>query len=337
MHPFNGRCLALSRARGGVGKASRYGAAMSSTPSPAIPFAIACIGIAIFSAMDAVMKGLSIELGAYNAMLWRVMAGAVMGGAVFLIRREKLPSRAAFRLHLLRGWIASMMAILFFWGIARVPLAEGIALSFIAPLITLYLAAVMLKEKIGRAAITASLLGIAGVIVILSGRAGNGDHGPEAMRGIIAIFLSALLYAYNLILQRQQAQVATPPEIAFFQSLVVVIILSIAGVAAFLLKRVGLPLPFEAIVPAAHNMPAILGAAFLAMCSLLLLSWAYARAEAQILVTVEYTAFIWAALFGWLAFREQVTPAVIGGALLIITGCIIAARQRPERIEAGQV
>ena len=327
----------MSRAGGGAGKASRYGAAMASTSAPAIPFAAACVGIAIFSAMDAVMKGLSIELGAYNAMLWRVMAGAVMGGALFLIRREKLPSRAAFRLHLLRGWIASMMAILFFWGIARVPLAEGIALSFIAPLITLYLAAVMLKETIGRAAIVASLLGIAGVIVILSGRVGGGDHGPEATRGIIAIFLSALLYAYNLILQRQQAQVATPSEIAFFQSLVVLMILSVAGAAALAFKQAGVVLPFAAVLPEARYVPAILGAAFLALCSLILLSWAYARAEAQILVTVEYTAFIWAAILGWFVFSEQVTPAVIWGTLLIITGCIIAARQKPERIEAGQV
>jgi drug/metabolite transporter (DMT)-like permease len=307
--------------------------------SPTIPFAIACIGIATFSAMDAVMKGLSIDLGAYNAMLWRTGAGALMAGAIFLIRQEKLPTRGALRLHMLRAGVASVMAILFFWGIARVPLAEGIALSFIAPLITLYLAAVMLKEKIGRPAVIASVLGIIGVLVILSGRSGAGDHGPEAMRGIGAVFLSALLYAYNLILQRQQAQVATPSEIAFFQSLIVFTILGVAGVFAAAAKGVGLPLPYEAVIPAAHYIPAFLGAAFLAMCSLLLLSWAYARAEAQILVTVEYTAFLWAALFGWLVFSEAVTVSVLIGALLIIAGCIIAARQKPqaqpEHVEAA--
>ena len=62
------------------------------------------------------------------------------------------------------------MAILFFWGLARVPLAQGVALAFVAPLIALYLAALILKEKIERRAILASLLGFAGVLVIL-GRA----------------------------------------------------------------------------------------------------------------------------------------------------------------------
>ena len=38
------------------------------------------------------------------------------------------------------------MAILFFWGLARVPLAQGVALAFVAPLIALYLAALLLKR-----------------------------------------------------------------------------------------------------------------------------------------------------------------------------------------------
>ena len=86
------------------------------------------------------------------------------------------------------------MAILFFWGLARVPLAQAIALAFVAPLIALYLAALLLKEKIERRAILASLLGFAGVLVILAGQA-EAELGPEAFRGSIAILVSAGLYA----------------------------------------------------------------------------------------------------------------------------------------------
>jgi drug/metabolite transporter (DMT)-like permease len=73
-------------------------------------------------------------------------------------------------------------------------------------------------------------------------------------------------------------------------------------------------------------------AALLAMCSLMLLSWAYARAEAQTLVTVEYTAFIWAAMIGWWLFREPVTIATIMGTALIVAGCIIATRKQVETV-----
>src|SRR4051812_35462934 len=116
--------------------------------SIALPFAAACLGIATFTAMDAAMKGLSIAIGAYNATLWRTIAGSLLGGALFFARRLPLPAMSTLGLHLLRGGIVSVMAVLWFWGIARVPLAEAIALSFIAPLIALYLASPIPGEKI---------------------------------------------------------------------------------------------------------------------------------------------------------------------------------------------
>jgi S-adenosylmethionine uptake transporter len=292
-----------------------------STPSsnPAIPFATASLGIAFFSTMDVLMKDLSIAIGAYNAMLWRCAIGAVIGGTIFFAMRMPLPPRSTLKIHVIRGFLAAAMATLFFWGLARVPLAEAVALSFIAPLITLYLAAVLLKETIGRSAIFASLLGIAGVLVILGGKMG-GTFTEDAKWGVAAIFLSAVLYSYNLILQRQQAQVAKPVEIAFFQSLIAASALALAG-------------PWFAVVPAAQHLPALTGSAMLALISLSLLSWAYARAEAQVLVAVEYTAFIWAAIFGWCFFDEAVTLPTILGTALIVTGCIIAARQKPAQIE----
>jgi S-adenosylmethionine uptake transporter len=278
-----------------------------------LPFAAACVGIALFSAMDGLMKGLAIAVGAYNAMFWRLIAGAMLAGVLFAVRREALPARPAMKLHLIRATVSAGMAVSFFWGIARVPLAEGIALSFIAPLITLYLAAILLGETISRHAILASLCGLAGVLVILAGRIGGARYDEAAMLGIGSIFVSALLYSYNLILQRQQAQVASPVEVAFFQSL-------IAGCV------LGLGAPFLAVVPQAALWPSILGSALLAIVSLMLLSWAYARAEAQLLVSVEYTAFIWAMLVGWLLFGEPVTWPTLAGAALIITGCLIATR-----------
>jgi S-adenosylmethionine uptake transporter len=184
-------------------------------------FAVAALGIALFSLMDALMKGLSIAIGTYNALLWRTLAGAAMAGLVFMLRRSPWPERAAMRFHLIRGTMGSVMALLFFWGLARVPMAQAIALAFAAPLIALYLAAILLHEKIERGAILASLLGFAGVVVILAGQA-EAELGPEAFRGSIAILLSAGLYAWNIILMRQQALLAGPVEIAFFTSLIMV-------------------------------------------------------------------------------------------------------------------
>jgi S-adenosylmethionine uptake transporter len=293
---------------------------MSNDPrSSALPFTVATVGIATFAAMDAVMKGLAIELGAYNAMLWRTSIALLIAIALLLWKRTRWPQRRVIRLHLWRGVVTSLMAFLFFWGLAYVPLAEAIGLSFIAPLIALYLAAVLLGERIGDKAVLASVVGFAGALVIVGGR-WSGEYGDDVGKGIIAILLSAVLYAYNLILQRQQALVAQPVEIAFFQN-------------ATMLTVYACLAPWFAVVPAFHQLPSLVGAAVLGMTSLLLLSWAYARAEANILIPVEYTAFIWAVLFGWLVFAETVTVTTLGGTALIVVGCFIAARQKAGPVQ----
>ncbi|AYJ87983.1 DMT family transporter [Sphingomonas paeninsulae] len=295
----------------------------SSRPSNTIPFAVACLGIALFSGMDAAMKGLSISLGAYNAMLWRAGIGVLISVGPYLFRHGGWPSRSGLRVHLLRGAVTAIMAVSFFYGIARVPLAEGIALSFIAPLIALYLAVVLLGEKVGRHSVIASVLGILGVAVLLAARiAATGDRN---LFGVAAILLSAIFYAWNIILMRQQALLASPTEVAFFQNLTM---------GGFLL----LAAPFFAIIPDAHHVPMLALSAALAFCSLLLLSWAYARAEAQVLVPVEYTAFIWASIMGAIFYAEPVTGTTIIGASFIVAGCVIAARGgRPDisKLEAA--
>jgi S-adenosylmethionine uptake transporter len=171
-----------------------------------------------------------------------------------------------------------------------------------------------LRERISPRSISGSLLGLAGVAVILAGRLG-GTHGDEAAAGMAAVLISAVFYAINLVMARHQAQHAQPVEIAFFQNLFVTTLYLV-------------PAPWLATRPELAQLPAVVGAAALAVISLLLMSWAYARAEAQQLVAVEYTAFIWAAIMGWMVFGEPITAATLAGTGLIIAGCVIAARQR---------
>ena len=298
---------------------------MSASPrGAAIPFAVCCLGVALFSVMDAAMKGLGLAIGLYNALFWRAVAGTLLGLALMLATRQRWPARAVLRIHLLRGVVVAFMAALFFWAILRLPLAEAIALSFIAPLIALYLAAWLLQETVGGRAIGASLLGLVGVAVILSGRL-QGRYEPDALLGALAVMGSAVLFAWNLIIQRRQAQLASPIEVAFFQHLVMLGVFALAA-------------PFWAIVPPLGAVPLVLLAAALAFTSLAALAWAYARAEAQRLIPVEYSAFVWAAIVGWLALGEPLTLTTVAGALLIIAACLIAARSKRAQIahvEAG--
>lgn len=275
----------------------------------------ACAGIALYSVMDAVMKHISLVSGAYVALFWRLVAGAAIMTPLFVLSRSSMPSARVLRIHAIRSAVIAVMAIAFFWGIVRVPLAEAIALTFIAPLIALALAAIFLKEKIGARSILGSLLGLAGVGIILAGQLGA-PHRPDSALGMLAVLVSAVFYAVNLVIARHQAQHARPIEIAFFQNWMI-------------LGLFALPAPWLLTVPGPGQWPLVMLAASLAIVSLLLLSWAYARAQAQVLLTVEYTAFVWAAIMGWLFFREPLTLVTVAGTLLIVAGCWMAARSTP--------
>lgn len=290
--------------------------------TPWLPIGAVILGLALFSVMDGVMKAASIISGAYAAMFWRSLAGSTIMLPLWLIRargrpdRATMPDRKTMKVHLLRGVVASTMAVTFFYGLVRTPLAEGIALSFIAPLIALYLSVGMLGETLQKSAVTGSVAALCGVGVICWGKF-EGAPDPEGLKGLLAIFVSAVLYAWNLVLQRRQALLAPPEEVAFFQT-------------AVSFGFLGLGAWWFAPWPSAESWALIVVSAVLATASLMLLSWAYARAEAQILVPLEYSAFVWAAIVGWIAFGEDVTLATLAGVVFIVAGCLYATRRNPD-------
>lgn len=303
-----------------------------------LPLAATLLGIALFSLMDALMKRASTTSGVYPALFARAAMGA---GVLFPIWRSVTgghwPRRAVLRLHLLRGLIAAGMAGSFFYGIVRTPLAQGIALSFIAPLLALGLSSVLLGEAIRRQAIGAALIGLAGVAVIAWGRLGTEPPSDEAVAGLGAILFSALLYAWNLVVQRQQAQLASPIEVALSQNIVIGLVLALGALALAAGSWLGHGFPTFTVaallLPAATAWADIAGAAALASVSLMLLAWAYARAEAQALVPLEYSAFLWSAIMGWWWFGEVVTGWTLGG-LALILAAVWFGTQRAARSDS---
>lgn len=290
-------------------------------PAGWLPVASVVIGIAVFSLMDAAMKSASLAAGVYTALLLRNGLGMAMVLPVWLMQRGRWPGLPVLKVHAARAAVVACMAALFFYGLVRIPMAEGIALSFIAPLIALYLAALVLGEKVRRGAAIASVLGIAGVVMIAAARLATGGDGSAAKsspEGIAAILLSAVFYAVNLVIQRRQAQIAGPVEIALFQNMLVGLVLLPAA-------------PFLYAVPGSGALMDIALSAALSTLALLFLAWGYARAEAQVLLPIEYTAFFWSALFGWWWFGEALGLATVAGTALIVGGCLIAARASPGR------
>jgi len=291
---------------------------------PLHAFLAALAAVGVLSAMDAVMKALVIGIGIYTVSVWRSILNLSLTAGLYLPRRLPWPSRSTLKIHVGRGLITTVMAALFFWGIGRVPLAQAIALTFIAPLIALMLAAVFLHERIGSRSIAGSVIAFAGVLLIVLGQS-RAEPGEEVLLGSLAILGSALCYAVNIILMRHQALAAKPLEINFFQSLTVAILW------LALVPLLGFP-----------DWPAdwggwVVAASLMSTAGGLLFAWAYARAEASYLAVTEYSGFLWAAALGWLVFAENVSLYTVAGAVLIVGGCLVAARREveaPGEIEA---
>lgn len=287
---------------------------ISRTVSPALAFAIAAFGIGLFSMMDAVMKSLVLAIGVYNALLWRQMISVGLGAVAWKLGKSGRPSGRALKLHLARGLVTTAMAVLFFWGLARVPMAQAISLTYIAPILALLLAAVTLGERVGWKTFVASIAALGGVLVVMIGQ-GREVPGPETFHGTLAILGSAVLYAVNLVIARLQSQAARPGEIAFFQALVITATLALAA-------------PWLAVVPDATSWPKLVLAAGLATASLWLLGWAYAHGDTGFLATTEYTSFVYAAGLGFVVFGERVSAFTLAGAAIIVVACLYAARRR---------
>ncbi len=282
--------------------------------SPALAFAIAALGIGLFSMMDAVMKSLVLAIGVYNALLWRQMVSVGLGAVAWKLGKSGRPSGRALKLHLARGLVTTAMGLLFFWGLARVPMAQAISLTYIAPILALSLAAITLGERVGWKTFVASIAALGGVLVVMIGQ-GREVPGPETFHGTLAILGSAALYAVNLVIARLQSQAARPGEIAFFQALVITATLAFAA-------------PWLAVVPEAAQWPKLVLAAGLATASLWLLGWAYAHGDTGFLATTEYTSFVYAAGLGFLVFGERVSAFTLAGAAIIVVACLYAARRR---------
>ena len=270
-------------------------------------FAAALAAVAILSVMDAVMKHLVLAIGIVAVSLWRSLTNLGFASALYLPRRLPWPGRAILKLHVLRSVVVMVMALLFFWGIGRIPLAQGIALTFIAPLIALLLAAIFLDESIGRRSVLGSLIAFGGVIVIVFGQA-RAELGAGVLLGTAAVIGSALCYAVNIVLMRRQALAAKPLEINFFQSLVIALLW---GAVIVLVGPPAWP---------AGQWHWIVIASMMSTAGGLLFSWAYARAEASYLAVTEYSAFLWAAALGWVVFSKPVSLYALSGAALIVGG-----------------
>lgn len=275
------------------------------------PMLLAFIAIALLCAMDAAIKAGTLGHAVIMVTFLRYLFGMLLSLPLLLVWGSTPLNAELLKGHAVRGLVIASAAYLFFYGLWAIPIAEAVTIAFIAPLLVPPVAALMLGERMRRRNVVACFVGFAGALVAVVG-ADSGAAGPNHTKGVIACMTSAVLYAFSITLLRQRATRDDGWTISFFAAFFPALFTAPFALAMAPLPEVG-ELPLFALM-------GLLGAG-----GMVLLAFAYARAEAQQLIVLEYTALGWAALFGWLVFGESVRPQVVVGAAVIAAACLWSA------------
>lgn len=275
------------------------------------PVLIAIAGVAALCAMDAMMKHVVATLHPLSATFGRSLLGLVLALPLWVMAGRPRLTRDVLRAHAIRGTVMAFSATSFFWALTVLPLAEAVTISFVAPLIIPFIAWALLKEKPRLANLVAGIVGFVGVLVTTQGAPEAADT-PQRTFGILLMLAAAIAWATSLVLLRGRASRDGPA----------IVILMGSAVPAILLSPFALAI---GQVPALAPLAWLLAAAALTCAGVWMLTRAYARAEAQVLAPLEYTALAWAALLGWLFFDELPRLQVWIGAAIIIAACLYVA------------
>lgn len=294
-----------------------------------LPIIMMILGIGVLSLMDALVKTLTGSYPVWQITFLRYVLGfAVIVPILFAMRPER-PSWPVVRANGFRGVLVVGATVCFFYSIRHIPLALATSLFFTAPLMIAVLGWFMLGERISRAAFMAIGLGLAGVVVICVGTLFNagfltvGAHAadPDLVIGLVFALVAACCYAIAMVTIRARTRNDPILIIIVLQTVGGAIVSAVPGLAVWQ------PLAFTDL-----SVFVLIGAC--GTCGFFLLSGALARAPVATLAPIEYGAFLWASLWGFLFFTEvPEQTTVLGAAMIVVAGLLVLRQQSPAVVE----
>jgi len=198
----------------------------------------------------------------------------------------------------------------FFWGLRFLPLAEAVALAFLAPLFVASLSVPLLGETVGPRRWAAVGVGFLGMLVML--RPGAEVFRWEALLPAAAAFG----YALAMILTRRLSRQDSNAAIVFWGTLLGCLVSSLF-------------LPFAWRTPPLADLGLLAMMGVVGSLSMYVLTVAYRAAPAAVVAPFEYSALLWGVLLGWLIWRELPDAWVWAGtAVIVAAGLYILHREQ---------
>lgn len=294
----------------------------------------ALAGVLMFSINDAAIKGLSEGYALHQVILFRSLIGMAFlmafilpfsGG--FAALRTRRPG-----MHLLRGVLVVLANFTFFMGLASLPLAETVAIFFVAPLFITALSVLILGETVGPRRWTSVVVGLVGVAIIL--RPGTEAFQPASLLPLVA----ALCYAALQIVTRRigGTESAVTMTIAIQATFIVVAATSglLFGQGQFADQSdPSLAFFFRGwIWPPVTDLPIFAMVGVASALGGYFVSQAYRSADAALVASFEYAGLPMALIFGLAFFGEWPGVRELAGMALILgSGLFLIWREAQAR------
>ncbi len=271
-------------------------------------------GFAFFSGSDAIAKLLTENYHPLQ-IVWTRQLGLLTGVIVLIalmgpgILRSKLP-----RLQIARGVVAIISAVCFVFAIAHAPLADAVAVSFVAPFMVTIMGALFLAEKVGIRRWAAVTLGFIGTLIVV--RPGMGVFHPA----ILLVVVAAFAFALRQVLSRRLGRIDPTQTTLAFTALIACGLLLI-------------PLPFVWQHPDdLSDIGLMVGLAGLAGIGEFLIIRALEIADAVVVAPMHYSLILFSTFWGYTLFGDW--PDIwtwVGSAIIIASGLYTIAREARHR------
>lgn len=312
--------------RAGPSRSNRKGRPVAQTRSSFIP---AVAGQApILSAVLMVLAGMSfaavnvalqtatmkLGMGSASVVFWQYGA-ALLCGLPWLARQGLASLRTGLlRLHLLRIVLAVVGVQLWGAGLARVEIWQAIALVMSSPFFVILGARLFLKERVGLARLGATLVGFAGVAVILE---------PWAQGWNVAALLpvgAAAFWGAASLMTKRLSREERPETVTAY------LLLLLTPVNLLLALGDGLDLPTTPL-----GFLAIAGAGVFTVTANYCLTLAYSKADATYVQPFDHLKLPLNVAFGFLVFGFAPSGAFWPGALMIVAASLYVMQDEARR------
>lgn len=279
------------------------------------------VAAALFALMGVLVKHASTQFSSAELVFYRSVFGLVAIWTLIGLRRRQWWAPLATRhgvAHFRRGLAGFVALVLFFYAIARLPLATAVTLNYTAPLFLAALSAWWLGERHGRGLLGAVLIGFAGIILLLRPQMQGQDWLPVA-----AGLGSAMLAAVAYVNVKQLGRLGEPEwRVVFYFTL-----LSTVGGGVWMLVA-----GFHR--PAPDDWPWLIGIGVTATLAQLALTRAYHRGRTLTVGALAYTTVGFSAIYGVVLFDEQLpTLAWAGMAVVAVAGILAVRASQPARAD----